>query len=619
MFIKEIKKKNKGYEKIFTTHRLMESYRTEKGPRQRTVLNLGKLDIPEEQFKLLADRIEALISAQTSFLTPEIPEEIEVLARHYSDKIVQKDISAHTAVVCQSDDPPVYATINVNSIKNSRSRTVGAEHVGLSAFTELGFEACLSNVGFDNDQIKLAALAIVGKLVYPTSERGTREWARHISGIGELLGIDTNTLSNNALYRMSDLLYSHKHEIERVLLKNEKNLFSLSDKIILYDLTNTFFEGDAKANKKAKRGRSKEKRRDRPLVTLGLVVDEMGFIKTSKILPGNTSEPNTLLDALHSLQNEENVVREAEESDIQKRGITVIMDAGIATEKNLSMLTREGYDYIVVARNKPLTPSEIDAAELVTIKGSDDAKVEGALFEGLQENILLCKSSKRMAKESAMLSQYQERYEKGIENISASLTKKGGVKRYDKVIERIGRLKEKYSSVGRFYTIDTEQSEGNVTKLTWTFEKKDDAEKRFSGLYFLRTTRKDLSGKTLWSLYTMLTRVEESFRCLKDDLNMRPIFHQKGNRTDSHIFITVLAYHLLNYIQVKLHKNDIPMRWKRIRALLSTHVIITTSMVKKDGGCIHIRSCSEPEPFHRRIYKALNINYIPVKTRLIYK
>jgi len=128
-----------------------------------------------------------------------------------------------------------------------------------------------------------------------------------------------------------------------------------------------------------------------------------------------------------------------------------------------------------------------------------------------------------------------------------------------------------------------------------------------------------LSGKTLWSLYTMLTRVEESFRCLKDDLNMRPVFHQKENRTDSHIFITVLAYHLLNYIQVKLHKNDIPMRWKRIRALLSTHVIITTSMVKKDGGCIHVRGCSEPEPFHRRIYEALNINYIPIKTRLIYK
>ena len=619
MFIKEIKKKNKGYEKIFTSHRLMESYRTEKGPRQRTVLNLGRLEIPEEQFKLLADRIEALISVQPSFLPPEIPEEIEVLAHHYAQKIVHKDITAHTAVVCKPGEQPMYETVNVHSVKNSRSRTIGAEHVGLSAFAELGFEACLRDAGFSADQIKLAALAIVGKLVYPTSERGTREWARHISGIGELVGIDVNTLSHNALYRMSDVLYSHKREIERVLLKNEKDIFSLSDKIILYDLTNTFFEGDAKGNKKAKRGRSKEKRRDRPLVTLGLVVDELGFIKTSKILPGNVSEPKTLLDALQSLQDEEIVVRETEEADIQKRGITVIMDAGIATEENLNMLFREGYDYIVVARNKPLESSEIDATELVTIKGSDDAKVEGALFEGLRENILLCKSSKRLAKESAMLSQYQERFEKGLENISASLTKKNGVKRYDKVIERIGRLKEKYSSVGRFYTIDTEQSEGNVTKLTWTFEKKDDAEKRFSGLYFLRTTRKDLSGKSLWSLYTMLTRVEESFRCLKDDLNMRPIFHQKETRTDSHIFITVLAYHLLNYIQVKLRQNGIARRWKTIRALLATHVIITTSMVKKDGGCIHIRSCSEPESFHRRIYEALNINDIPVKTRLIYK
>jgi len=617
MFIKEIKKKNKGYEKVFTSHRLMESYRTEKGPRQRTVLNLGRLEIPEEQFKLMADRIETILIGQTSFLPPEIPEEIEALARHYAQQIVQKNISAQQSVFCEPEEPPVYETINVNSVKNSRSRTIGAEHVGSSAFAKLGFEACLSNLGFSNDQVKLAALAIVGKLVHPASERGTREWAKQMSGIGELLVIDVNTLSNNALYRIGDLLYSHKQEIERVLLKNEKNLFSLSDKIILYDLTNTYFEGDAKSNKKAKRGRSKNKRHDRPLVTLGLVVDEMGFIKTSKILPGNASEPDTLLSTLQTLQNEEIKVREVTESEIKKRGITVIMDAGIATEKNLNLLFHEGYDYIVVARNKPLRSSEIDTAELMNIKVSDDAKVEAALFEGSKENILLCKSSKRLAKESAMLSQYQERFEKGLEDISASLTKRGGVKHYDKVIERIGRLKEKYSSIGRFYKINTQQSEEKVTQLTWTFEKEKEAKEQFSGLYFLRTTRKDLSEKEMWSLYTMLTRVEESFRCLKDDLNMRPVFHQKENRTDSHLFITVLAYHLLNSIQVKLHETGIAMRWKRIRALLSTHVIITTSMVKKDGGCIHIRGCSEPEPFHRRIYNALNIKNKPIISRLI--
>ncbi|MCK5809235.1 IS1634 family transposase, partial [bacterium] len=535
---------------------------------------------------------------------------------HYAQKIVQRNISAHRSVHCEIEETPVYETINVNSVKNTRSRTIGAEHAGLSAFAELGFEGCLNDLGFSNEQIKLAALAIVGKLVYPTSERGTREWARQMSGIGELLDFDVNTLSNNALYRISDLLYSHKQEIERVLLKNEKNLFSLNDKIILYDLTNTYFEGDAKSNKKAKRGRSKEKRSDCPLVTLGLVVDEMGFIKTSKTLPGNVSEPGTLLSTLQTLQNEEIDVRELTESEIKKRGITVIMDAGIATEDNLNMLFREGYDYIVVARNKPLRSSEIDTADLVNIKDSDDARVDVALFEGSKENVLLCKSSKRLAKESAMMSQYQERFEKGLEDIRASLTKKGGVKRYDKVIERIGRLKEKYSSIGRFYKINTQQSEGKVIKLTWTFEKKE-AEEQFSGLYFLRTTRKDLSGKKMWSLYTMLTRVEESFRCLKDDLNMRPVFHQKEHRTDSHIFITILAYHLLNSIQVKLHKVDIAMRWKRIRALLSTHVIITTSMVKKDGGCIHIRGCSEPESFHRKIYDALSIKKIPVRSKIL--
>lgn len=618
MFIKEIKKKNKGYEKVFTSHRLMESYRTEKGPRQRTVLNLGRLEIPEDQFKLLADRIETILIGQTSLLPLEISEEIEVLAQHYAQKIVQKNIAEHQSVIIEPEKTPLYETINVNSVKNSRSRTIGAEHVGLSTFTELGFETCLSNLGFSENQVKLAALAIVGKLVYPSSERGTREWARQMSGIGELLGIDVTTLSNNALYRIGDLLYAHKQEIERVLLKNEKGLFSLSDKIILYDLTNTYFEGDARSNKIAKRGRSKQKRHDRPQVTLGLVVDEMGFMKTSKILPGNVSEPETLLDTIQTLQNEEILVREVAQSEIKKRGITVIMDAGIATQENLDLLSHEGYDYIVVARNKPLQSSEIDLAKLTNIKDSGETKIDAALFEGTQENILLCKSSKRLAKEAAMLSQYKKRFEKGLEDISASLNKRGGVKHYEKVIERIGRLKEKYSSIGRFYKINIQQSEEKVTQLTWTFEKKKEAEEQFSGLYFLRTTRKDLSEKEMWSLYTMLTRVEESFRCLKDDLNMRPIFHQNENRTGSHIFITVLAYHLLNSIQVKLHGIGIAMRWKRIRALLSTHVIITTSMVKKDGGCIHVRGCSEPESFHRKIYNALSIKKTPVISKMLH-
>lgn len=612
MFIKAVKKKNKGSDKEYIQHRLVESYRTEKGPRQRLILNLGSLDLPKKDWKLLANKIEEIVTGQSALSFYD--EKIESLAFHFAQIILQKQTLKHVPQE-QDDHLKQFEQVDLNSISNSQARTLGAECIGYSMFTLLELDSCLEKLGFNEKQLSLAATSIIGKLVFPASELRTRDWAKNLSAIDEILEADFTHLSHNALYRISDSLLEHKDEIERHLAKKEKNLFSLEEKIILYDLTNTYFEGTARDNKKAKRGRSKEKRYDCPLVTLGLVIDEDGFPKRSKILEGNVSEPKTLLGFLEALQN--NKIKKDQSTSVPKRYITVALDAGIATEDNLALLKSQGYDYVVVARNKPVPFSEIQPEQLLTIKNDNHNKVDVQLIKKGDENVLYCQSFLKGQKEQSMKNLFQQRFEQDLDQAARAVHKKGGTKKYDKVLEKIGRLKEKYSRISSYYQIKVKQKDGIATSITWEFFRKEQAEERFSGSYYLRTTRMDLDEKQIWSLYVMLTNIEDAFRSLKFELGLRPIYHQKEERSDAHLFITILAYHLLNALQTRLKSQGIHMRWERIRELMSSHIRVTTSFTTKDKRRIHMRKSTDPEPFHRQIYKTLNINCSQMKTKTI--
>jgi transposase len=607
MFIKEIEKRNKNYEKKFVYHRLVESYRTIKGPRHRTILNLGTLEIPKEQWKTLADAIEAKLTGQQTFYAAD--PQIDTLATHYAQLIVQKKLYQ------PSRDPkeqakPQYETIDLDSIHHEQCRTLGAEYVGLATLHKLGLDTLFEKLGFTTQQMVVAQLSIIGRLVKPASELQTAEWARHLTALDELLQTNFTHLSHNALYRITDLLWNHKEQIETHLTRKERDLFSLQEKIILYDLTNTYFEGRAKGNKKARRGRSKDKRKGAPLLTLAMVIDEEGFAKTSRILPGNISEPTTLKQTLNDLHG---TIAGLETTP--PKGVTVVMDAGIASEENLKLVKELGYDYLCVARNKPLPTSQIHHDQLITIKEERDNKIEVELIRQHGESVLFCKSHLKAKKEHSMRTLLQQRFEQDLQDAAHSLTIKGGVKFYEKVQKRMARLQQKHHHVSQYYHIDIEQKGKLATAITWKYINQERADERFSGTYFLRTTRTDLDEKEIWSLYTMLTNLEGAFRSLKSELKLRPINHQKEHRADAHIFITVLAYHLLNTIQTELKKHDIHMQWWRIRERLSSHMRITTSMTTKEGKRLHIRKTSQPESFHKLIYGALGLSYYPLKSK----
>ncbi len=606
MFIREIKKRHPQTGRVYRYQRLMESVRTPRGPRQRTLLDLGKLDLPREKWKALANRIEEIISGQKSFVGPD--ECLEKLAQHYGRLLRRKEM-LHRTIAQTEAEGPQWETVDLNTISHGESRTIGGEAVGHFAFKQIGFPGIFSELGFSQWQIKLCALLVIGRLLHPASERDTALWARHVSGLEELLGADFGNLSNNALYRVSDRIFANRDVIEEKLSKHEKKLYGLGEKIILYDLTNTYLTGAAPESSEARRARSKEKRSDCPLITLGLVLDEDGFPKASKMFAGNVSEPSTLKGMLDALR-----VDSEKQLCLFSKPATVVMDAGVATEENLELIRKEGLHYLCVSRSRP---DERPEGDLQIIKEDKSSKVSAKKLEGEGEVLLYCESSGRARKEEAMKTLFQKRFEGGLQSIAESLAKKRGIKEYAKVLQRIGRLRQRFPSVSQFYEITVEHEGGVATSVKWAVKDKDKLALRFSGAYLMRTNRRDLDEKEIWSLYMMLTQVEDAFRSLKSDLGLRPVYHRIDRRMAAHLFITVLAYHLLATIQRDLKKHGITHRWHTIRTLMATQVRVTVSMTNEKDQRIHIRQTTDPEPFHFDIYQALGMHPKPLKATYV--
>ncbi len=592
MFIREVIKKTSSTGKTYVCHQLVESVRTAKGVRQRLVLSLGHLTLEKSQWPRLARRITDLIQGQKVFFKETT--EIEILAAKFAHRYMEK-------YALETDFAPIQR-VNMDSLENHRVRTIGAEYLGISFFKELGLAHCLKSCGLTKRQVEIAMLLIIGRLVHPGSERHLFHWAQHVSGLGELIESDFSRLSLNSLYKVTDLLFAHQTEIEAHLRARENNLFSLDETIILYDLTNTYFEGQALSNGKARFGRSKEKRSDCRLLTLGLVVDGQGFPKTSQVFAGNQSEPETLLHMVQSLHRQD---------PTNNTKPTVVIDAGIATEENLKELKKH-YHYIAVSRKKFDIPDNDD--DYIVIKQNTENTVEAKRLVNDTEVVLYCKSTLKGKKEKSMQNRLRQQFEDQLSYVAKSIRKKGCTKRYDKVLERIGRLKERYKPLSRFYQIDVEEKDGVAVHIRWQYLQ-ESADKRYAGGYFLRTDRLDLSEKEIWSIYIMLNQLEAAFRCLKSELLLRPVFHQKESRSDAHIFITVLAYHLLHSMRVRLKQRDIHHSWATIRDRMASHCRVTNRIQTEKKDILFIRKCSQPESFHKMIYEALGLNETPCQAK----
>jgi transposase len=469
------------------------------------------------------------------------------------------------------------------------------EHLALHAARQVGLEETLRGLGFNRHQLAAALGNIIGRMTFPASELATHEWLQRRSALGELIDYDFEGMALKRLYEASDQLWRHRDALEEQLYRNEKSLFDFAETVTLYDLTNTYFEGASKLSPLTQRGRSKEKRSDAPLVTLGLVLDGSGFPRASRIFPGNASEPATLEVMLKDLQAAE--------------GTTVVLDAGLATEENIAWLKDNGYHYLVVSRKRQ---RRFDEEEAVTGKQTPEqvVKIQRVVNEETGEVELYCHSEAREEKEQAMQDRFAESFEQQLQKLADGLHQKGRVKNYGKIMLRIGRLKEKYSRAAQHYSIDVRKDpeSDNAIGIEWTRQSKPGSQATHPGVYCLRTDIKEWDEERLWHTYTMLTDLEAVFRSLKTELGLRPIYHQKTDRISGHLFISLLGYHLVHTLRIQLKAKGIHDSWEQLRRTLDNRMRITVSLRTREGKTIHLRKATRAEPHQQILYDALGLS-----------
>ena len=596
MFIRSTSKSVKG--KIYAQQQLMASIRTPSGPRQQLILNLGKLTVPKNQFKILANRIEEIISNQDNLFSCR--DDIDALARHFADQIIQKNLKPLSPKPTPKFQPD-YIHVNLNSLMHSQARSLGSEHIILDTIYQLQLPSLLKFLSFSDSQIAYALMLLVARMVSPGSERHSVDFIKNRSSLPELLNIDI-PVYDNALHRTAVQLLENKETIEQTLSNKTRNIFDINDTIFLYDLTNTYFEGRKPNSKIVGFNRSKDKRNDRPLITLALVVDQMGFPKQSRILSGACVETETIPNLLDQLQDDRMNWLTPEK--------TIVIDAGMASDKNLDIIKECGFHYVAVSRKRKYPENFWNSAVEEKIPLADSKQsLTVHLIKTETEVFLLCRSPHKLIKEQSIITRRQQKFEKALQVLNENLSKKRATKRYDKILEKIGRLKQQYQ-VGYLYTIDVQHQDDLCTHIT--FQKKNPSPQKPPGEYVLRTDRLDLSSQKISEIHRSLTTIEDSFSSMKGHLGLRPNFHHTDDPTIAHIFITILAYHVMSVILKKLKNKNINYNWSTLRSILSTHVRLTSTMQTKDQKTIHIRSNTRPDERQTMIYNALGISHDPI-------
>lgn len=501
--------------------------------------------------------------------------------------------------------------VDVNTIKHTDARDVGAEWICLQAIRELEIDRFLARKGWTEHKIDTALAHLITRTVYTPSELKSMRIMADNSAVCELVsGNNTWQPGFRDVYKVAPSLYELKDELEDHLCRRTDSLFNVSNRLVLFDLTNFYFEGRKDGSAKAKFGRSKEKRSDCKLLVLALCINADGFIRYSSILAGNTADPDSLPNMIDTLSSKTRVP-----SGNGSQKTLVVIDAGIATEDNLEKIKSKGYNYLCVSRRR-LTDYEL-ADDMKTVTVLDSRKQTVSLREVKREAdgdyYLEINSPGKALKESSMNRKFKERFELELAKARESLGKPRGKKNYEKVIERVGRAIGKYPSIAKYYVIEYERDEANkenMKDIRWRIALPESVDKD-NGVYFLRTNVDKIDEKTTWNYYNLIREIECTNRQLKTDLNLRPIYHQKDKASDAHLFLGLLAYWIVNTIRHKLKGHGETCYWTEIVRRMSTQKAVTTEATNALGEKVLMRLCSEPTKVAGDIYDKLKYKKMP--------
>lgn len=595
---------------------LVENQRNANGKvSQRIVVSLGGCCVPDEYRKAVAIEVTHRMAGYRRILPIEDP-----IVADWTKLVLERIKEAGKLPEVEFGEvkpkgPEPVENVCIDSVEHEDGVELGPCLVLLQAWDALDLDDFLSARGFSPDQIATAKVSVINRLIDPCSENELVNWVE-TTALGDLLNVHTGAWGKDRFYRVSDKLLSARKGLEKHLRQKECNLFNLDRTILLYDLTNSYFEGVSHGNELAKRSvKSKEKRSDCPLISVGVVLDAEGFVITHKVFSGNTSDCRTLLGAVADLEKL---------AGGNSRPV-VVVDGGMASKKNLESLLAKGYDYVVNGKRQKrveFAADFLDRNEFIRVEGRPENKSTRPVFvrrlKSGAETVVLCRSDGRRDKEDAIQDGAQRKLIDGLEKLQARILRDDPklklVEGAALVNRAIGRLTSRTTRASKLYDIayDHERRE-----LTWNRRETEwDQNRKLHGCYHLRSSI-DMSDQELWKLYITLTRVEDAFRHMKSDLGLRPFHHQGARRCGAHIWITILAYHLLRWTEYSLNLAGYKCTWRTLRRRLQTHCYATVIVPTATQRVHHTRKAGRPNEVQRLIYSLLGIDLtrLPVKRR----
>ena len=390
-----------------------------------------------------------------------------------------------------------WMNVDINSLRITKPRQIGAEHVCAHTAALLGIKDFLAAKGWSREERNIATLQIIARAIYPYSEHKTVFCLRENSALCEMFGIDPMKVTKDTLYKSAHHLYSVHEDMEDYLHERVCNMFSIEENVYIMDITNMYAEGQYLESELFRYGRSKEKRDDCKVVVLAAVVNTDGLLVRTRIYEGNRADVTTVADIIGSLKLDRVIS--------MGRSLRVVMDAGFNDDDNLKWLKEHNIDYVTVMLE----------ADLNAVK----AAIEGK-----------------------------------------------GTKKRDALNRRLGRLSEKYGAVFGCYDIDVTYDEmDKATGITWKRNAKFMCREKVHGKYLLQTSLPENDPNIIWTTYNIVRTVEETFKLLKSDLDVRPIYHKTDEAAKAHLNLAVLAYWIVSVTKYKLKMKDINVRWSEIQ------------------------------------------------------
>jgi hypothetical protein len=550
MFIRPCFRKKNGKSHAYWA--LVESYRTSRGPRQRVVAYLGQLD---EKGRLGVKR-----------------------RAEDRDRFRQEEAF--------DDVTPEWVEVDVSRVRVEQSREFGGPWLGLELMRKVGLVDFLEKaIPGGREEIPWSVMAQVltlSRLCEPSSELHIAEHFYGGSALPDLLGVPVEKVNEQRLYRSLDALLGHKEALEVHLKKRLGDLFELEYDLLLYDVTSTYFEGEANGNALAQRGYSRDRRGDCKQVCIGLVVSTCGMPLGYEVFAGNRSDVTTLQEIVETMEHR-----------YGKADRIWVVDRGMVSEGNMEFLQEGGRRYIVGTPRGMLKQFERELLQEDWQSIREGLEVKLCASPCGKETFILCRSQDRMEKERGMHDRFEKRIEEGLKKIEASC----GQRRYKvaTIAKRVGRLLGKNSRSAGLFDTDVVEDEDGCARLIW---KKVDAWREWSnlseGCYLLRSNVSDWSAEELWRAYIQLTDAEAAFRIHKSDLRIRPIWHQKADRVQAHILVCFLAYVLWKTLGQLCARAGLGHEPRRVFAELSKIAVVDVILPTRQGVKIRKRCITRP-------------------------